>query len=167
MWVEGLRRHLADLRDNKYEGAAGRDREAKYRAAFDLLGPLALGVLKDMNALLLAGSGEVSQSDPASDGDGGLIGSWQLSWPQLARARHRMTGQALLPVTVSAVFPAGFVHPHLVPGGRVQPGAASLVAWPMQVASAADASQYRQLLWALATEEMHDRIYQSSWQIIP
>jgi hypothetical protein len=167
MWVEGLRRHLADLRDNAYEGASGREREARYRAAFELLTPVALGVMKDLNSLLLAGAGEVSSREPAADVDGGLIGSWQLSWPQLTQARNRMTGEPLPPVTVSAIFPAGFVHPHLVAGGRVDPGAASIVAWPMQVVSGADANQCQPLLWALATAEMHDRIFQSSWRIIP
>ncbi|HVS07129.1 MAG TPA: hypothetical protein VHK65_13335 [Candidatus Dormibacteraeota bacterium] len=43
-----------------------------------------------------------------------------------------------MPVTISAVWPAGFVHPHLVSGGAVNPRAASLTAWPMQIASAED-----------------------------
>jgi hypothetical protein len=167
MWIEGLKRHLKDLQENKYEGTAGAERQRQYATAFDLLTPVALGVLRDMNALLLAGGGEVSAQSPAPDGQGGLIGSWILTWPQLLKARNRMTGKPLPPVTLSAVFPAGFVHPHLVAGGRVDPGAASLTAWPMQVVSAADANRHQQLLWALAAAEVHDRIYQSSWQIIP
>jgi hypothetical protein len=37
----------------------------------------------------------------------------------------------------------------------------------MQVTSAQDAEQQRPLLWAIATAEVHDRIYQSSWRVIP
>ena len=32
--------------------------------------------------------------------------------------------------------------------------------------SAADAEQQQGLLWAIATAEIHDRLYQSSWRII-
>jgi hypothetical protein len=167
MWVEGLRRHLDDLRDDTYEDAAGGERPARYAAAFELLTPVALGVLQDMNALLLAGSGEVSVRSPESDGQGGLIGSWLLTWPELAKARNRFTGERLAPVTLSAVFPSGFVHPHLVAGGRVDPGAPSIIAWPMQIITVADANRHQQLLWALATAEVHDRIYQATWRIIP
>jgi hypothetical protein len=167
MWVEGLRRHLDDLREDTYEDASGAERQRRYAAAFDLLTPVAEGVLRDMNALLLAGSGDVSVRSPESDGHGGFIGSWLLTWAELAKARNRFTGEVLRPVTVSAVFPAGFVHPHLVPGGQVDPRAPSLVAWPMQIVTATDANRCQQLLWALATAEVHDRIYQASWRIIP
>jgi hypothetical protein len=78
-----------------------------------------------------------------------------------------LTGKALHPVTISAVFPAGFTHPHLVAGGPVNPRAASLTAWPMQITSPEDAEHHRPLLWAIATAEVHDRIYQSSWRVVP
>lgn len=90
-----------------------------------------------------------------------------MTWRQLSEAKNRMTGKALLPVTITAIFPAGFTHPHLVAGGGVDPRAASISAWPMQVTSVDDAEQQRPLLWAIATSEVHDRIYQSSWRIIP
>ena len=77
-----------------------------------------------------------------------------------------MTGKVLSPVTISAVWPAGFVHPHLVAGGAVNPRAESPVAWPMQVASAEEAAQQESLLWAIATAEVHNRIYQSSWRVV-
>jgi hypothetical protein len=90
-----------------------------------------------------------------------------LTWPELSTSKSRLTGEALQPVTVSAVFPAGFTHPHLVAGGPVNPRAASLMAWPMQVTSAEDAEHQRPVLWAIAIAEVHDRIYQSSWQVVP
>ena len=132
----------------------------------DLLSIVATGVLADVNELLLGRTGDISIQPPGSDGHGGLIGSWMLSWPALREARSRITGKALSPVTISAVWPAGFVHPHLVAGGAVNPRAESLAAWPMQIASPEEAAQQEPLLWALATAEVHDRIYQSTWRVI-
>ncbi len=166
-WIQGIERHLEDLRENAYEGASGADRQPRYVAAFDLLTPVALDVLQQVNALLLRGTGEVSVRTPGPDGGGGSIGSWLLSWPELSKSRSRLTAQALQSVTISAVFPPGFTHPHLVAGGPVNPRATTLAAWPMQVTSAEDAEQQRPVLWAIATAEVHDRIYQSSWRIIP
>jgi hypothetical protein len=165
-WIDGLRRHAEDLRTDSYEGASGAEREAPYRVAFDFLSIVATGVLGDINELLLRGTGDISVRTPGPDGHGGLIGSWLLSWPALREARSRLTGKALSPVTISAVWPAGFVHPHLVAGGPVNARADSLVAWPMQIASAEEAAQQEPLLWAIATAEVHDRIYQSSWRVI-
>src|ERR1700737_4125043 len=129
-WIDGLRRHLEDLRTDSYEGAVGPEREARYRAAFDLLSIAATGVLADINDLLLGGTGDISIQPPGPDGDGGLIGSWMLSWPTLREARNRMTGKALSPVTIRAVWPAGFVHPHLVAEGAVNPRPEPPVPWP-------------------------------------
>jgi hypothetical protein len=167
VWIDGIQRHLEDLRENAYEGASGAARHARYVAAFKLLTPVAVDVLQQVNTSLLRGTGDVSVRAPGPDGDGGQIGSWLLTWPELSRSRSRLTGKALQPVTISAVFPAGFTHPHLVAGGPVDPRAASLAAWPMQVTSPEDAEQHRPVLWAIATAEVHDRIYQSSWQVIP
>jgi hypothetical protein len=167
VWIDGLERHLADLRENAYEGASGADRQARYVAAFELLTPVAFDVLQQANAALLRGSGDVSVRSPEPDGAGGFIGSWLLSWPELLQSSSRFTGKALQPVTISGVFPAGFTHPHLVSGGPVDPRGASLNAWPMQVTSPEDAEQHRPVLWAIASAEVHDRIYQSSWRVIP
>jgi len=167
VWIDGIERHLEDLRGNAYEGASGADRYAIYIAAFELLTPVALDVLQLINASLLRGTGDVSVRAPGTDGNGGQIGSWLLTWPELAEATSRLTGKALDPVTISAVFPPGFTHPHLVAGGPVDPRAASLAAWPMQVTSPEDAEQHRPVLWAIATAEVHDRIYQSTWRVIP
>ena len=37
VWIDGIERHLEDLRENAYEGASGADRQAFYVAAFELL----------------------------------------------------------------------------------------------------------------------------------
>jgi hypothetical protein len=167
VWIDGIERHLEDLKGNAYEGASGADRQALYVAAFTLLTPVAVDVLQQVNVSLLHGTGEVSVRAPAPDGNGGQIGSWLLTWKELAQASSRLTGKALQPVTISAVFPPGFTHPHLVAGGPVDPRAVSLAAWPMQVTSPEDAEQHRPVLWAIATAEVHDRIYQSTWRVIP
>jgi hypothetical protein len=167
VWIDGIERHLEDLRENAYEGASGTDRQARYVAAFELLTPVAVDVLQQVNASLLRQTGEVSVRPPGPDGGGGSIGSWLLTWPELSKSTSRFMGERLHPVTISAVFPPGFTHPHLVAGGPVDPRAASLNAWPMQVTSPEDAEHQRPVLWAIVTAEVHDRIYQSSWRIIP
>jgi hypothetical protein len=167
VWLDGIQRHLEDLKEDAYEGASGTARHARYVAAFELLTPVAVDVLQQVNASLLRGTGDVSVRAPGPDGNGGLIGSWLLSWPELSESSSRLTGEPLQLVTISAVFPPGFTHPHLVAGGPVDPRAVSLAAWPMQVTSGEDAEQQRPVLWAIATAEVHDRIYQSSWRIIP
>jgi hypothetical protein len=167
IWVDGIGRHLEDLRRNAYEGASGVARQKLYAEACDLLTPVALDVLQQMSAALLRGNGEVSVRAPGPDGGGGSIASWVLTWLELSTSKSRLTGEPLQPVTISAVFPPGFTHPHLVAGGRVDPRAASLTAWPMQITSPTDAEQQRPVLWAIATAEIHDRIYQSSWRVVP
>lgn len=167
VWIDGIRRHRQDLEDDAYEGASGTARKERYAAAFDLLSPIATDVLQEINASLLRGTGDVSVRPPESDGHGGMIGSWLLTWPELREVTSRFSGKPLDPVTISAVFPAGFTHPHLVAGGPVNPRAASITAWPMQITSDHDAEQHREVVWAIATAELHDRIYQSSWRVIP
>jgi hypothetical protein len=167
VWIDGIERHREDLKKDAYEGASGAARHARYVAAFGLVTPIAVDVLQQLNASLLGGSGDVSVQAPGPDGKGGQIGSWRLTWPALSESSSRFTGEPLQPVTISAVFLSGFTHPHLVAGASVDPRASSLVAWPMQVTSREDAEQQRPVLWAIATAEVHDRIYQSSWRLIP
>ena len=85
VWIDGIERHLEDLRGNAYEGASGADRYAIYIAAFELLTPVALDVLQLINASLLRGTGDVSVRAPGTDGNGGQIGSWLLTWPEETR----------------------------------------------------------------------------------
>ena len=167
VWIDGIQRHLEDLPRDASEGASGPERDRRYEAAFELLTPVAVEVLQQLNVSILRGTGEVSVWPPGPDGHGGAVGSWVMSWPELTQATNRMNGSVLQPVTISAVFPPGFTHPHLVAGGPVNPRAASILAWPMQVTSKQDAEHHRPVLWAIATTELHDRIYQSSWRIVP
>src|SRR2546423_7699483 len=112
VWVDGIRRHLKDLQEDMYEGASGAERKARYVNAFELLTPVALDVLQEVNASLLRGTGDVSVDSPRPDGHSGLIGSWRLTWPGLAEASNRMKGTVLPPVTGNAHFPAGFSASH-------------------------------------------------------
>ncbi|HVH66223.1 MAG TPA: hypothetical protein VM674_09310, partial [Candidatus Acidoferrum sp.] len=153
-WLDGIRRHLDDLRNDRYEGTAGGARQQQYVNAFDLLTPVAVEVLRQISEGLLRGKGTVAVRTPEADGGGGSIGSWTLTWPELVAARSRMTGKALAPVTISAIFPAGFTHPHLVAGGPVDPRAESISAWPMQVTTGEDAERQRATLWAIAIAEV-------------
>jgi hypothetical protein len=73
VWIDGIERHLEDLRANAYEGASGTDRQARYVAAFALLAPVAVDVLQQVNASLLRQTGEVSVRPPGPDGGGGSI----------------------------------------------------------------------------------------------
>jgi hypothetical protein len=167
VWIDGIQRHLKDLREDAYEETSGRERDRRYEAAFELLSPIAVDVLQQINAALLRGTGDVAVWPPGPDGHDGSVGSWVMTWPELSETTNRINGSVLQPITISAIFPKGFTHPHLVAGGPVNPRAASLVAWPMQITSRQDAEHYRPVIWAIATAEVHDRIYQSSWKIIP
>src|SRR5260370_18878992 len=69
-WIDGLRRHVEDLRTDTYEGASGPEREARYRVAFDLLSIVATGVLADIDELMLFGTGDISIQPPGPDGHG-------------------------------------------------------------------------------------------------
>src|SRR5256885_16811564 len=105
VWVDGIRRHLKDLQEDMYEGATGAERKARYVNAFELLTPVALDVLQEVNASLLRGTGDVSVDSPRPDGHSGLIGSWQLTGPGVAEPGNRMNGRSLLPFPVTASFP--------------------------------------------------------------
>ena len=85
MWIDGIRRHLEDLKEDAYEGARGAARHACYMAAFELITLVAVDVLQEVNAGLLGGTGDVSVRPPGPDGGGGQIGSWLLTWPSLSR----------------------------------------------------------------------------------
>jgi len=79
---EDLRRHLADLEIDGYEGAHDRgDRNAVFGKAFDLLTPVALDVLEDFNTHVLLGTGDISIHPIAPREGLGLYGTWECSWP--------------------------------------------------------------------------------------
>src|SRR6266404_2960946 len=104
--VEDYRRHVVDLQNNFYEGAVSRaEREALFAVAFELATPVARRVLDDINVHFLKSTGDFDMRRPSPDGEGGLIGSWSLTWPLLRAAKNRFTGAPLEPLALTAIFP--------------------------------------------------------------
>lgn len=173
--VKDYLRHVRDLQNKYYEGAVSRaEREALFMKAFDFATPVASRVLGDLNVNFLKGTGDLAVNRPAPDGEGGLIGSWSLTWPLLLRAVSRFDGKALEPLAVTAIFPLKatgamqWTHPHLAlrrPGLR--DGLAA--AFPFQVTSPEDAERQEPILRVLAEAEFHERFYESdlNWRLLP
>lgn len=165
--VEDMKRHLADLEHDSYDGAKSRaERDQVFLRGFELLSPVAVAVLDDMNEWLLEGRGTVAIHEPVSDGAGGLNGSWTLSWPRLNEAINVHNGEPLPPVTIDAVYPGHWTHGHLA---RLHAGLpAEVTAWPMQVLDEEDAVRQEPILRAIAEAEIHERVYQAhgDWEMV-
>lgn len=164
--VQDTLRHLEDLQHDTYEGAASRtDREVIFRRAFDLVTPVAVRVLSDINEWLLGGEGTIQTKPPHDDSAGGLKGEWQITWPRLESAINKYTGRGLDPVRLIAVFPAGWTHGHFERPHAGFP--ADVTAWPMQITTEEDAERQEPVLRVIAETELHERIYQASgdWQL--
>jgi hypothetical protein len=149
-------------------------REIIFRQAFDLLTPVARRVLDGISVYFLNGTGEFGVRPPAPDGEGGLIGSWTLTWPLLRKAVNRFDGKPLQPVELTAIFPLKptgamqWTHPHLA---LCRPGLIDglAAAFPLQVTSPEDAERQEPILRVLAEGELHHRTYEAdlNWRILP
>jgi hypothetical protein len=151
-------RHLTDLRSGTYEGARQwPERVRVFRHAVSLLDPVVRRILEQTNVDFLRGSGAIHYR-AGDDRDGGAYAHWELSWPQ---QRHGSAGHAgrVEPIQVIAVFGRGTTHPHLR-------GAAAGM-WPCQVTDAADAERQEPILRAIVECELHQRIFQGTWRVIP
>jgi hypothetical protein len=158
--VEDLFRHLDDLRTNSYEGAGPREeRVGLFRRALELFGPVVRRVLDEANAAVLDGTGAVREHDLAEQPDGGWTARWELSWPEQQAAENLRGGDGVQPVQVVAWFAAGFTHPHLS-GSRAGD-------WPLQVTSQADAERQETIVRAIVEAELHQRIFEGGWRIVP
>ena len=163
IWKKRVRdtvRHLVDLEHDYYEGAESRiDREKVFRTAFELVTPVAVRVLQDMNTWLLGDAGTVKTVPPEDDGADGLEGRWTLEWPALATAKRKHGTGPLEPVRLIAVFPAGWTHAHFE---RPHPGLpADVTAWPFQITNQEDAERQEPVLRVIAETELHERVYQA------
>jgi hypothetical protein len=141
-------RHLTDLRSGTYEGTRQwPERVEVFRRAVSLLDPVVRRILEQTNAAFLRDSGTIHHR-AGDDRDGGAYAHWELSWPEQRHvaARH-------------AVFGRGNTHPHLR-------GAAAGM-WPCQVTDAADAERQEPILRAIVECELHERIFQGTWQVVP
>jgi hypothetical protein len=159
--ADDLLRHLQDLRTGTYEGEKSRRaKEAVYRRGIELLTPIAMSILEEANALFLNGTGEVQVIGPEDDGTGGLETRFELSWPeqretQVTRGPH----EPLQPVRMIVNYSQSFLHPHL--------SGSSAGYWPFQVTDEIDAERQRGILAAIVELELHQRIFETDWRILP
>ena len=159
--ADDLLRHLQDLRTGTYEGVkSGSEKESLYRRGIDLLTPLAVAVLREANTLFLNGMGEVQVIGPEDDGSGGLVTRFELSWPE-QRASQVTRGplEPLQPVRIVVHYSQGFLHPHL--------SGSTAGYWPFQVTSREDAERQKNILAAIVELELHQRVFETDWRILP
>ncbi|HUZ36493.1 MAG TPA: hypothetical protein VMV17_09200 [Streptosporangiaceae bacterium] len=155
---EDVYRHLEDLRTRTYEGARDwPERVAVFRRAVGLLDPVVRAVLTEASREYLRGAGTV-RHHTGEDRDGGVYARWELSWPQ-QRDAGAHDGGRVEPVQVMALFGRGSTHPHLR-------GAVAGM-WPCQITSEADAQRQEPVVRAIVEAELHERIAQGSWRVIP
>ena len=159
--ADDLLRHLQDLRSGTYEGAMSRGaKEVVYHQGINLLRSVAVEILEEANTLFLNGTGNVQMIGPEEDGSGGLVTRFELSWPEQRAARvMRGPNGPLQPVCIVVNYSHGFLHPHL--------SGSTTGFWPFQVTSAADAGRQKGVLAAIVELELHQRIYETDWRILP
>jgi len=156
--TEDLMRHLADLVARSYEGAESwPDRLAVYRRAVELLDPVVRGVLAEADATFLENTGEISRHS-VEQGDGSVGERWKLSWPRQRKAVSR-DGGPVAPVEVIAWFRRSFNHAHL--------RGSTAGDWPLQVIDADDAVRQEPIVRAIVEAELHQRIYEGRYPVIP
>ncbi|MGH3345315.1 MAG: hypothetical protein ACRDPK_21105 [Carbonactinosporaceae bacterium] len=156
--VDDIIRHLDDLRTGTYEGAGGRGRrEELFERACALLDPVVRRVLAETDRLFLASTGRAGHFTH-TDGDGGRYAAWELSWPRQRDAVAR-SGVQVPPIQVVAVFGATNTHPHLR-GTRAGD-------WPLQVTTEADALRQEPVVRAIVESELHQRIFEGGWTVVP
>jgi hypothetical protein len=63
------------------------------------------------------------------------------------------------PVRIVVNYSQGFLHPHL--------SGSTAGFWPFQVTSAADAGRQKGILAAIVELELHQRIFETDWRILP
>ena len=152
-YLTGLIRHFEDLRDGTHGGSVSReDKEVHFEKAVQLLAPIARQVLAELNASLLLGTGQLTETGLRRTADGGLDASWALSWPEQRAARVQ-------PIVLQANFGAGFHHPHLR-GTTVHD-------WPLNVFSDEDAADQLPILRAIASSDLHNLVYRADYRIVP
>jgi hypothetical protein len=165
---EDWHRHMDDLIVDRYEtGVERAERDRVFVEAFELCTPVALRVLERIDELLLGRVATITTRRPEPDGQGGLVGGWELTWPALERSRSRFTGRPLPPCVIGAMYPTGFTHGHVALYDISEPRRC-IAAWPLQVTSPADAERQEPILWTIAEAEVHDRTFQTdlNWRLL-
>lgn len=158
---DDLLRHLQDLRTGTYEGVKSRgDKEDLYRRGIELFTPVAIAVLEEANMLFLHNSGSVQVLGPKDDGSGGLETRFELSWPEQREAQATYgLREPLLPISIVVNYSLNFLHPHL--------SGSSAGHWPFQVINEKDADRQKSILAAIVELELHQRIFETDWRILP
>jgi hypothetical protein len=159
--ADDLLRHLQDLRSGTYEGAMSRGaKEVVYRQGIMLLSPVTVEILEEANSLFLNGTGNVKMVGPEEDGSGGLVTCFELRWPE-QRAARAIGGPngPLQPVRIVVNYSQGELHPHL--------SGSTAGFWPFPVTSEADAGRQKGVLAAIVQLELHQRIFETDWRILP
>jgi hypothetical protein len=147
-----LLRHFADLRDGTHGGAISRrDKERFFTAAVALLDPYARQSLKEINADLLLGTGEVIATGARIRGSG-LDAIWALSWPEQQAA-------TIQPIIIRAYYIVGAHHPHLQAGTAGD--------WPLNVFDEKQAAAELPTLRAIASADLHNLVFRRDYRIIP
>jgi hypothetical protein len=156
---EDVFRHLTDLREDAFEGVHERaGRVDLFRRAVELMDPLVTRILAETNEAFLLRSGDLGRTGVEEDGSGGHQASWTLSWPEQRAATSRFGG-SVGPIQVWARFLGAFTHPHL--SGEKAGN------WPMQVTTAADVARQELVVRAIVEAELHERVFEGRWQIVP
>lgn len=158
---DDLLRHLQDLRTGTYEGVQSRmAKEELYLKGIELLTPVAIAILEEANSLFLQETGEIRVVGPKENSLGELETRFELSWPE-QRAAHTTyaSHKPLQPVCIVINYSQNFLHPHL--------SGSTAGYWPFQITSEADADRQKGILSAIVELELHQRIFETDWRILP
>lgn len=155
---EDVSRHLDDLRTGTCEGAdEWPDRVAYFQRLVDMLDPVVRGILAETDAAFLDDTGEITHH-AGEDEEGGRWARWDLYWPAQREATSR-DGGPVQPIQVMVVFGRGNTHPHL--------RGTTAGMWPCEVVDEADAQRQEIILRAIVEAELHQRIFEGKWRIVP
>jgi hypothetical protein len=158
--VQDIFRHLQDLRARSYEGVEPRsERVELFKRAVELLDPLVRAVLDETDREFLNRTGTIEHHPVAEEASGDAVAGWELSWPDQRKAENVRGGNGVGPVQVVAWFAAGFTHPHLRGSHAGN--------WPLQVTSEEDARRQEPIVRAIVEAELHERIFEGTWRIVP
>jgi hypothetical protein len=148
-----LLRHFADLRDGVHGDATSRaDKERLFGGTVELLDPVARQVLSEMDTEMMLDSGTVTATGLTRSADGGLVAEWVLSWPEQVAA-------GVGPVVIRAHYGRNFHHPHLSGGTAGE--------WPLNVFDAEQAAAELPTLRAIVAADLHNRVFEADFRIVP
>jgi hypothetical protein len=165
-------RHERDQRLRLAEGLGSEYRDQVFLNSFALTTPIALKCLTGINEILFDGAATVRAVEPHDDGDGGLIGTWEITWPALEESVIENDGTPYPPCRLAAILPItatrghlAFIHPQKLTndeGATKVFGPNVLCCWPFQVTSQEDANHLEPLIWTIVLGHIHETTVRSS-----